>query len=138
MAEKTIVLDSATVAKKTPSLGEHDILPVLSLAGVAKKFRVKHTAVGSGVFIKGDFAARSWADIEQPVMLESTSVLLPMEIGNKIAKHMKASKNPIKFKIEIGAKNSTMLLQGFAWSVEWDIEPQELGQLDIVREMLKA
>lgn len=138
MAKKAIGLDVAKVAKKALSADNEDVFSVMVLAGVAKKIRLKHTSIGSGVVLGGDFAGETWTDQGQELTIESASLLLPMEIGNKIAKHMNGTKNQVKFKVVIGAKKSSVLAQGFGWVLSWEVEPQEVGQIDLVREMMKG
>ena len=112
-----------------------------SIAGVASKAKVKHSDIGSGVVVAGNFQGEYLEFCEngeiKTHVLSSELLTLPLDIGTKIAKAIKgAGKNRVRFSVHIGMKKSDVLIQGYSWVVTWKVEPEVMGQLDIVKDML--
>lgn len=134
-AKKGTKIDVAKVAEEASKLGAGESIKILSIAGVVKGFRLKHSELGSGFVFKGSFRGKYRYD---EYKMESDSLILPLEIGLRIAKACKgAGKNSVRFAVEISATISSMLVQGYSWHLRWTTEPEALGQQDLIKEMLE-
>lgn len=132
----TTKIDVSAVAKEAAGMMDTiSTFDVIKLAGVAKSVKTKHSELGSGFVFVGNFAG--WQKFGESNKIESDSLTLPSELGSRIAKAVKkAGKNAVKFSVSISAKKSEQLAQGYIWVSEWQVEPVELGQMDIVKDML--
>lgn len=129
-------IEIAEVARDISSI-DGDLMPVMLVAGVVKKAKIKHSELGSGIVLSGSF--EGWYMYSDHNALSSNTLTLPIELGSRIGKALKeAEKSEVKFSVKISAKKSDMLLQGYAWHTEWIVAPVPVGQIDVVRDMLNA
>lgn len=132
-AKVGLKIDLGVVAELVKGLQDDSQgVEVLSVAGVVRAVRLKHSELGSGFVFKGSFSG--WRGDEG---LTTETLTLPIDLGLKIAKACKAAgKNPVRFSVRISAKKSAVMAQGYSLSQSWGTEPEEVGQMDIVKEML--
>lgn len=136
-AKKGAKIDIGKVAEDVEKIDfPAEGVDILSIAGVVKGFKLKHSDIGSGFVFKGKFAG--WGLYSGDEHIDVDSLTLPIDIGLKIAKACKAAgKNAVRFAVTVKAKKTTMLAQGYLLQQSWGTEPEELGQKDIIKDMLE-
>lgn len=133
-AKKESLFDRKVAAAVAKLKGEES-LDMGVIVGVCEKVKLRHSDVGTGVVLMGSFAIRC-----RGVEEESTSfcdvLILPLDIGDRIAKKIAKSKNSVRFSIAVSIKKSDSLTVGYKYVLDWKREPEEMGQQDALRELL--
>lgn len=130
---KKIAISSSMIKNFCGSMNDGEVKKIISVAGIAGKVKVKHSEVGSGLVFLGDFVAK-----DEKTEIEAQALILPPELGERIAQEIAESKKKVRFSGSINMLKSDKFSIGYEVSIDFSMKPEKIEQVDIVRDMMKA
>jgi hypothetical protein len=130
---KKIAITSSLIKSVLESMQDMEVKKIVTIAGITGKVKVKHSEVGSGLIFLGDFIAK-----DEKSELEASALVLPPELGERIARKIAKGGQKVRFAGSVSIKKTAQLSVGYAFSMDFATEPETMGQVDLVRDMLKT
>jgi hypothetical protein len=131
-----ITVSGKKIAAYLKAMQEDEQRALFEVAGVAEKYVQKVTDFGSALIFGGTFGARD--PFGDGSILESQKMILPVDIAVSLQKCIdKVQAGPVRFRADVSIKKSSKSAQGYFLKINWTHGPEHVGQMDLVRDLLK-
>lgn len=130
-----ITVSGKKIAAYLKTMEEDQNILLVTIAGITDKYVHKISDFGSAIVFSGMFGAIDPGT--EKAIIEGKKLILPVEVSTALQKYVDKKEGPVRFRADIAIKKSGKSPQGYFLKITWTKGPEILGQMDLVRDLLK-